>query len=600
MSTNGDQPQGVAGRSTGLRGWFRNLSRGAKIVSGILTTAATVLTIFIYYDQITGGSDQESGQGSAQESGQESGQGSAPPTPLPTPINAELTTPEPEFHVTRQAYLQDMNRPTKGQSPEELRELGMIVTADANIEGLQGKELTVGYSVYDSDKIRVPEQNNEEAQKIEPETQNDNERAKVFVPYPPEAGEYYVKLTLHDEDGEELDAVETPEPLFSPYAGPRPPEDPIKILRRLYNTDTMHLEQEEIKPINDDNATLEVQVPSGWKEVDQNHLQLGQGGVIVESDLSEKLQKQVPSGWMKVTQNYSRQLGQGGLTVGSGLAASPNFVSWLEGGWETSLAFVGASSQMMTAPPAFINPDPPALDYLHRSGVILDRACEREQRYNYAREDYLGHYDVWDQCGETDTDASIVNLVAWPEPASTTPQLVVVVTMYLSGKADIEAANAVLDSFNVLDMPISQTVSKPPPITESPNGDGQENRASGRASGTHPNPSREALAEKASVAAAVRGHYEAIGAGKFEEAYSYFGPNYKKKIDYNKQIWIKSVKREKVTDSTINSLTVNKVSENEASATVDVSFRDKRGTSRFELVWSLVKEGGLWKLDRQL
>jgi hypothetical protein len=33
---------------------------------------------------------------------------------------------------------------------------------------------------------------------------------------------------------------------------------------------------------------------------------------------------------------------------------------------------------------------------------------------------------------------------------------------------------------------------------------------------------------------------------------------------------------------------------------VDVSFQDKYGTSHFELVWSLVKEGGQWKLDRQL
>jgi hypothetical protein len=33
---------------------------------------------------------------------------------------------------------------------------------------------------------------------------------------------------------------------------------------------------------------------------------------------------------------------------------------------------------------------------------------------------------------------------------------------------------------------------------------------------------------------------------------------------------------------------------------VDVSFVDNTGTPRFLIVWSLVKEGGQWKLDEQL
>jgi hypothetical protein len=33
---------------------------------------------------------------------------------------------------------------------------------------------------------------------------------------------------------------------------------------------------------------------------------------------------------------------------------------------------------------------------------------------------------------------------------------------------------------------------------------------------------------------------------------------------------------------------------------VDVSFVDNTGTPRFVIVWSLVKEGGRWKLDSQL
>jgi hypothetical protein len=44
-------------------------------------------------------------------------------------------------------------------------------------------------------------------------------------------------------------------------------------------------------------------------------------------------------------------------------------------------------------------------------------------------------------------------------------------------------------------------------------------------------PSGGVSGEAAAVAAAVRGHYEAIGAGNFEEAYSYFGPTMRSETD---------------------------------------------------------------------
>jgi eukaryotic-like serine/threonine-protein kinase len=100
------------------------------------------------------------------------------------------------------------------------------------------------------------------------------------------------------------------------------------------------------------------------------------------------------------------------------------------------------------------------------------------------------------------------------------------------------------------------------------------------------------------VAAAVRGHYEAIGAGIFEEAYSYFGPVMRSETD--EATWIAGEESSQIQSITINSLEVNEVSGSTATATVDFGSVNEAETARFHIVWILVKEGGEWKLDHQL
>lgn len=115
----------------------------------------------------------------------------------------------------------------------------------------------------------------------------------------------------------------------------------------------------------------------------------------------------------------------------------------------------------------------------------------------------------------------------------------------------------------------------------------------GNSSGDTPSP-----AEEAAVESAVRAHYTAIGDNNFEQAFSYFGPTYRSSLD--KEGWIDEEEVQEITDSTINSVTVSEISGTTATATVDVSFEDNTGTPRFEITWSLVKEGGEWKLDEQV
>jgi tRNA A-37 threonylcarbamoyl transferase component Bud32 len=104
--------------------------------------------------------------------------------------------------------------------------------------------------------------------------------------------------------------------------------------------------------------------------------------------------------------------------------------------------------------------------------------------------------------------------------------------------------------------------------------------------------------EEEAVAAAVRGHYEAIGAGSFQEAYSYFGPVMRSETD--EATWIAGEESSQIRGIIINSLEVNEVSGSTATATVDFGSINEAETARFHIVWILVKEGGEWKLDHQI
>ncbi|ABG05212.1 serine/threonine protein kinase [Rubrobacter xylanophilus DSM 9941] len=103
------------------------------------------------------------------------------------------------------------------------------------------------------------------------------------------------------------------------------------------------------------------------------------------------------------------------------------------------------------------------------------------------------------------------------------------------------------------------------------------------------------LGEEAAVENAIRAHYRAIGAGDFDEAYSYFGPTFRATI--SREDWIADEESFDIRSSRVNSVAVEEVSGDTATATVDVAFADNTGTPRFVITWSLVKEDGRWKLD---
>jgi tetratricopeptide (TPR) repeat protein len=128
------------------------------------------------------------------------------------------------------------------------------------------------------------------------------------------------------------------------------------------------------------------------------------------------------------------------------------------------------------------------------------------------------------------------------------------------------------------------------------------NEAASIGSGTPQDGSPPHGSEERAVYNVVRNHYEAIGEQKFEEAFSYFGPDYQSLVD--KAAWIEIEKSYRIESSTVNSIEVAQVEGEEdetTTATVDIRFEDNTGTPRFLVDWSLIRgEDEKWKLNKEL
>lgn len=104
----------------------------------------------------------------------------------------------------------------------------------------------------------------------------------------------------------------------------------------------------------------------------------------------------------------------------------------------------------------------------------------------------------------------------------------------------------------------------------------------------------------------ITDHYEAIRAGNFEEAYSYFSSDYRSTTDMNS--WIEEQESNKVDTIHGPGAEVEVTSQDTATATIRVSFEDSIHqcdniylcTNPSNITWEMVKEGEEWKLDEIL
>jgi serine protease Do len=139
---------------------------------------------------------------------------------------------------------------------------------------------------------------------------------------------------------------------------------------------------------------------------------------------------QVPTAWAEID-------GQGwdldGEIIGNAIIAAPSLSGFYET-WETPGVFFGASEVLIGE----IEPG----DLLN--WWDFSDSCTYDGTYDYEDIIYAGAYDVWLDCGGTNT--AFVVLEAYPEDE----EFVILVQIQIVSDADLEAFDAILASFEVL------------------------------------------------------------------------------------------------------------------------------------------------------
>jgi serine protease Do len=120
-------------------------------------------------------------------------------------------------------------------------------------------------------------------------------------------------------------------------------------------------------------------------------------------------------------------------TVGPALSASADLDAYNDTWGEPGVSF-GASSSLVQS---------------HSVDSMLDdhnyaQACEKDARYDYQDPPYTGKYDLWVNCGEK--RSSFLVLAAVPE----NQEFIAVVQIVIVSDADVEAANQILRTFEVV------------------------------------------------------------------------------------------------------------------------------------------------------
>ncbi len=176
---------------------------------------------------------------------------------------------------------------------------------------------------------------------------------------------------------------------------PAVPEQPLSFVEELSGDVETTGTSYEYTKIWDNDGVFVIEIPTAWADPD------GEGRLIDDE------------------------------RAGHAISASPNLQKYY-GGWDTPGVFVGVSTSLLDGT---------------EPGDLLDRhtlpACAYDGRYDFDNGDYTGRYDIWLNCGGTNTVT--VNLEAYPEDRS----FVVLVQIQAITDADLEALDRILATFYV-------------------------------------------------------------------------------------------------------------------------------------------------------
>lgn len=153
---------------------------------------------------------------------------------------------------------------------------------------------------------------------------------------------------------------------------------------------------------------------------------------VTISDETETLLVRVPPDWTDIR---SGDWEVDGSVVGIQLEASPDLDSY-ENSWTTPGLFFGASPDFSGSEPSEI------LDVIDFSSD-----CSASDRFEYDDGFFAGHYDLWEACGDTDT-----NIVFLAATSLENPNYLVLLGVQLPTADDFATLDEIFSSFN-LDLP---------------------------------------------------------------------------------------------------------------------------------------------------
>ena len=203
------------------------------------------------------------------------------------------------------------------------------------------------------------------------------------------------------------------------------PTDPLSI--EVFRTDTLEVYEGTL------NGTPLELTTSFAAEVDDAVDDDASGGTYEDyvqvTDDSGQLRMSVPDEWADVS---GLPWEFEGNQVGFSILASPNIDGWYET-WNVPGVFFSASQQLAG--------QFSVVSFLDREGYDFSSSCEYDSRGDYEDPLYTGVYDLWVNCGGTDT----IFIVLVAEPADSS--FLILLQAIAVTDRDLDAIDTVLDTF---------------------------------------------------------------------------------------------------------------------------------------------------------
>jgi hypothetical protein len=132
--------------------------------------------------------------------------------PPPPQIDSQLLWAEAQNErLPLVDYLRENGMSTRGLTPRELREVGLIFAVRVRLRGTVGTPIPLQWRMFTAGGRGLPKvPYSRIAGSFTPRANDHARTVAVWVPFPPRAGRYVVRFSLLDKKGQPLDLTEAP------------------------------------------------------------------------------------------------------------------------------------------------------------------------------------------------------------------------------------------------------------------------------------------------------------------------------------------------------------------------------------------------------